>query len=194
MSTQNARRLRKKESRARQTELCHYSTFISEYIKVKYNEIYKEADSFYHHLNKQYPNKRKLTTTNEYKVWEAQTKKQKEPTTTTTSQTSVQNNPEHTDNIEINVQLMNHNDVQNAKDMLMFEGINPSLSEEINDDIIREIIQDIQENDIYDIFNTSDLQPTTTTTDEDLSNDELNHEINVSLNELSALEKELLNY
>ena len=194
MSTQNLRCVQKRESRARQTARYHHLAFIAEYVRIKYNENYKEADNFYWQLYQAYPHKRKLTTCHEFKAWEIQTKKHKDSTTTTQTSPAEDHPEDHpeekttpTDNLQINVPLMSPVEVQATKDMVMFEAINPSLTEEISDDLINEIIRDIQENDAYGIFSNNNEY------DEDL-NDEINDEINASLNELSAIEKELLRY
>ena len=82
---------------------------------------------------------------------------------------------------------MNSVEVQETRDTVMFQNICPSLTEEINPEILNQVIQELQqESDIRDIFNNPEF-------DEDL-NDILNSEINDQMNELSPLEKELLKY
>ena len=215
------RTVQKRENRAKHKNRYHHLAFIAEYTQRKYKEIYKEADRFYQKLYPLYPNKTKLTTCIEFKVWESEIKKlqdsatitrmpdvetttrmQDEETTTrmqdeeTTTrmpdeETTTRMPDEETTtrmpyNIQINIPLMSAAEVQETRDTVMLQDIYPSLTEEINPEILEQVIRDIQETDIArDIFNDE--------YDEDI-NDILNIEINNSMNELSALEKELLNY
>ena len=105
--------------------------------------------------------------------------------TSTTTTTSIDRSS--TDNMRINIQLMDSTEVQETQDTLMFQDIYPSLMQEINPETIEQIIREIQESDTgRDIFNYTEP-------DEDI-NDILNTEINNSMNELSSLEKELSMY
>ena len=111
----------------------------------------------------------------------ASTNRSSEETTTTPIDLS------STDNIRINIPLMDSTEVQETRDTLMFQDIYPSLMQEINPETLEQIIREIQESDVNrDIFNYTE-------SDEDI-NDILNTEINNSMNELSALEEELLMY
>ena len=92
----------------------------------------------------------------------------------------------------ISIISMSQTEVQMAKDTIMFDAINPPLTCEISDDLIKEIIKDLEGNDLHGIFNNQYLEATTT--DDDINDDELNNEIYASLNELSDIEKELLKY
>ena len=78
---------------------------------------------------------------------------------------------------------MNQVDVQETKDALVFQDIYPSLVEEINTEVFNQIVHEIEEGD-PDFFDDYD---------EDM-NDFIQDEINISLNQLSDLEKEFLNY
>ena len=201
---------KKRVNRAKHKELYHHGTFIAEYIQKKYKAIYKEADDFYHKLRPLYPNKTKLTTCDEFKMWareitrtshthqETTTRMDEETTTTTVKDegtatvmdegTTTQ--PPHTmNNIRINIPLMNDEEVQLSKDAAMLENIYPSINDCVDPETVQQIIRELQETDIFkdDMFNT------TTNNDEDL-NDMINAEINDSLVGLSALEKELLMY
>ena len=191
------RLVRRRESRARQKERYHHLAFIAEYTERKYKDIYKEADSFYQKLFKIYPNKTRLTTCTEFKAWELEIKNTQASTTTTRmAPTSSSSGDEETTtttpidlslthDIQINIPLMDSLEVQETRDTVMFQDIYPSLTEEINPEILNQVIQEIQESDVNrDIFNH---------TDEDI-NDILNSEINDSMNELCPLEKELLKY
>ena len=199
MSGQSLRSVRRRESRARRTERYHHLAFIAEYTRRKYNDIYKEADNFYQELYQLYPTKTRLTTCHEFKAWETQIKKTQMPPTdeetTTTTTTTIQMPPTDEETTttttiqmspEINIALMNSVEVQEIKDTVMFEEIYPSLTEEITNEMVEQIIHEIRESDNgRDIFNNDEY-------DEDL-NGIINAEINNSLNELSSLEKELLN-
>ena len=81
---------------------------------------------------------------------------------------------------DVNIQLMDSSEVQEMRDTPVFQDIHPSLLKEINPETLDQIISEIEESDV-NIFNY----------DEDI-NDNLNIEINNSMNELSPLEKELL--
>ena len=179
MSGPNLKSIRKRENRAKHREKYHHGTFIAEYIHKKYKEIYNEADDFYQKLYRLHPNKTKLTTCVEFKAWEAKLKQ--DSATATTSSTRMYK--ETTSTIEINIPLMNDNEVQQTKDMIIFEGIQPSLTEQINPQIIEEILQELHQSDItHDMFNDDE--------DEDM-NEMINNAIDDSLSEL---EKELLYY
>ena len=89
------------------------------------------------------------------------------------------------DNIQLNIELMDSGQVQETRDSLVFGDIYPSLIEEINPEILDQIIREIQGSDV-NIFNYNE-------SDQDI-NDILNDEINMSINELTPLEKELLKY
>ena len=205
--------VRKREYRITQKERYRRSVFIAEYTQRKYNNIYEEANRFYQKLVKQYPTKTKLTTSPEFKAWEGTLQKDHDPATQmapsisfTTTTTSIDLSPQTSSSftttttpidlspqtsssftttttpIQLNIPLMDSNEVQEIQDTLPFQEIYPSLREEITPEIIDEIVNEIHESDV-DIFNC----------DEDL-NDILNSEINISINELTPLEKELLRY
>ena len=127
----------------------------------------------------------------------ASTNRSSEDPTTTTQMASTNRSSEETtttpidlsstDNMQINIQLMDSTEVQETRDTLMFQDIYPSLMQEINPETLQQIIREIQESDVNrDIFNYTE-------SDQDI-NDILNTEINNSMNELSALEEELLMY
>ena len=195
--------VRKRESRARHTERHHRLTFIAEYTMRKYRHVYEEADSFYRKLVKQYPVKRKLTTAPEFKVWEAEIKKTNSATTELRADTTFEMAPisnstttelravttatpvdfSLTDNVQLNIPLMNPSDVQETRDTLIFQDIYPSLVEEINPEIFNQIVSEIEETDpdFFDYY------------DQDMNNI-IQDEINNSLSQADPLEKELLNY
>ena len=197
---------RRRESRARQKERHHHYAFIAEYTERKYKHIYEEADIFYEKLFKRYPTKTRLTTCPEFKAWELEIKKDQDPTTTQMASTnrsseetstttpidlsSAATTPidlSSTDNMQINIPLMDSTEVQETRDTVMLQDIYPSLMQEINPETLEQIIREVQESDVSrDIFNYTE-------SDEDI-NDILNTEINNSMNELSALEKELRMY
>ena len=195
----SVRTSRKRENRAKHKERYHHGAFITEYLRKKYEPIYKEADDFYQKLYQLYPNKTKLTTCVEFKRWEKETKIiQPSTTITRTPHTHEETTPrmdEETatqtafiNNIEINIPLMNAEEVQLSKDMVMFEDISPSVIEQINPEILEEIICELEQGDITcDMFNNMNNDDHH---DEDM-NDIINSAINDSLNELSELEKEL---
>ena len=202
MSEKSLMTTRKKENRARLKNRNHQLAFIAEYTRRKYKEIYEEADMFYQKLIVLYPNKTKITTCGEFKAWELQLKGTRDSSTTTTTTTTTTQEPSTSStsyeemtpidlcsipSMEINIPLMNSTEVQETRDTLMFQNICPSLTEEINPELLTQIIQELQqESDIRDIFNNPEF-------DEDM-NEILNAEINDTMNELSPLEKELLKY
>ena len=196
----SARTLRKRENRTKHKERYHHGTFITEYIRKKYEPIYKEADDFYQKLYQLHPNKTKLTTCVEFKRWEKETKiiqpsttitrtpHTHEETTTTRMDEETATQTTSINNIQINIPLMNAEEVQQSKDMVMFEDIYPLVIEQINPETLEEIISELQQGDITcDMFNNINNDDHH---DEDL-NDIINSAINDSLNELSELEKEL---
>ena len=182
--------IRKRQSRVKQAEVHRRASFISEYIRVKYGQIYEEADSFYYKLARQYPLKRKLSTAPEYIVWKTDVEKLNAATTATTELPDVEKlNAAITATTELrdvdaslNISLMSPADVQETRDIQMFQDIYPSITKEINPEIINQVIREIQETvpDFFDEYENMD--------------DMLNEEINNSLKELSPLEQELLKY
>ena len=72
---------RKREYRTTQRERYRRSVFIVEYTKRKHKRLYEEANSFYEKLVKRYPTKTKLTTSPEFKTWEATIEKDHDPAT-----------------------------------------------------------------------------------------------------------------
>ena len=186
MADKNSKSAQKKESRARTKEKYHRAAFIAEYTEKKYNHIYKEANQFYEKLYKRYPNKTKLSTCPEFKTWETEIEKGQETTPQPAPATIT--DLSSTDNMQINIQLMDASDVQETRDTLMFQDIQPSLLDEINTETVDEILKELRECKVTsDIFNyTEDEQGI-----EDIC---MNIEIDNAINELSPLERELLNY
>ena len=190
------RATRKREDRAKHREKYHHDSFVTKYVQIKCKSLYEEADVFYRELYKRYPKKTKITTCNEFKVWEASVKKDQETASITadscssttpplnieSSTTTTPVNPWVDNNLQLNIELMNADQVEETRDSLVFGDIYPSLIEEISPEIIDQMISEIQGSGA-NIFDS----------DEDI-NDILNDEINQSMNELSPLEKELLNY
>ena len=190
---------RKRQNRAKQTERYHRLAFIAEYTQIKYGNIYQEAERFYDKLHKQYPTKTKITTSPEFKIWQAEITKGQNPekqtaSTANSTRTTIElrsattpltpTDQSSTDDIQLNIQLMNAVDVEETRNTLIFEDIYPTLVEEMNTEIFNEIVSEIQEAD-PDIFN--DI------INEDM-NDMIEDEINISLSRLDSLEKELLKY
>ena len=191
---------KKRESRSKHSELHKRSTFIVHYLQMKYESIYEEANNFYCELVNQYPIKRKLTTAPEYKVWEKETKRAKASTTDMASSSTTELCDTSTTTTErcnvlttttgdastsvdpcLNIQLMNKDEVQETRDTIMFQDIFPSITEEINPEIIDQIIQEIHET-VPDFFDMDDM------------NGMIQDEINVDLINPDPLEQELLYY
>ena len=53
-------------------EKRRFNTLVSDFINVKYPDIYDESCQFYKSLNKRYPKKHNLTKTREYKQWKSE--------------------------------------------------------------------------------------------------------------------------
>ena len=183
----------KRESRARHSELHRRNTFIADYVRVKHERIYEEANNFFSQLFDQYPEKRKLTTAPEFIVWEKEIKRVKTPTTEmdfsstmelhdTTASTPVELHDTTTStpvDASLNIPLMNTSDVQQTRDMIIFEDIYPSIIQEIDPTTIDQIIQEIEADTTIDLSDMDDM---------------VQDEINQTMYELSPLEKELLQY
>ena len=183
----------KRESRARHSELHRRNTFIADYVRVKHERIYEEANNFFSQLFDQYPEKRKLTTAPEFIVWEKEIKRVKTPTTEmdfsstmelhdTTASTPVELHDTTTStpvDASLNIPLMNTSDVQQTRDMIIFEDIYPSIIQEIDPTTIDQIIQEIEADTTIDLSDMDDM---------------VQDEINQAMYELSPLEKELLQY
>ena len=67
----NARRQRKNDLRKERRNKARQDSLISEYIRVKYANIYIEAAEFYNSLNRKYATKHDLKRTLEFRVWKA---------------------------------------------------------------------------------------------------------------------------
>ena len=216
MSGPSLKSLKKRGYRAKHRERYYQSTFISEYIQRKYTAIDDEADQFYQKLHQLHPKKTKLSTCTQFKVWEESLKQDFTTLQTTnnfnkeslkqdsiTMQTTNNFNKESlkqnsgtiqtTNNFNINIELMNPEEVQLKKDMIMFEEIQSSLTEQINPEIVDEIIRELNQcpitNDIFDNNDIFDIND-----DDEEMNNLINSAIEDDLNQMSELEKELLNY
>ena len=198
MSGKVSRAAKKRQYRAKHKEQYHRLAFIAEYTQAKYNNIYTEAENFYKQLVQKYPNKTKMRTCPEYKAWEYEFRNSQMSDTssdqesiTTSGQRATTSTYEETDidcgcsTMELSIPLMDTREVQETRDCVMFQNIQPSLLEEISPEILNEVIEELQQSDL-----TSEI---INHVDEDL-NEILNDEINATMNELSSLEKELLYY
>ena len=58
--------------RVTQREKRRRTTFVHDYVRVKYATIYNECNGFYQELTEKYPEKLDFTKTREYRRWEAQ--------------------------------------------------------------------------------------------------------------------------
>ena len=67
----NARRQRKNELRKERRNKTRQDSLISEYIRVKYANIYVEAAEFYNSINRKYATKHDLKRTQEFRMWKA---------------------------------------------------------------------------------------------------------------------------
>ena len=189
----------KRESRYKHSQAHKRSTFIEEYIKTKYENIYEEANNFYCKLVAKYPVKRKLSTAPEYLIWEKEIKKAKTTGETTTERSNIfqaktgETTTERSNIFQaktgetatcvapsLNIELMNKDAVQETRDIIMFQDIFPSITEEIDSGIIEQIVHEI-END-FDLFNNDEMNPM------------IQNELNDDLNNIDPLEKELLQY
>ena len=88
---------------------------------------------------------------------------------------------------------MSQEEVQLKKDMIMFEEIQPTLTEQINPEIVDEIIRELNQSPMTnDIFDNNDIVDNND--DDEEMNDLISDAIEYNLNQMSELEKELLNY
>ena len=67
----NERRQRKNELRKERRNKTRQDSLISEYIRVKYTNIYAEAAEFYNSLNRKHATKHDLRKTQEFRIWKA---------------------------------------------------------------------------------------------------------------------------
>ena len=157
---------RKSEYRAVHRDRYRRSTFIAEYTQRKFKSVYEEANSFYEQLVKQYPNKSKLSTCLEYKVWEKTLQKDDESPTSadfTPPATSVDRTPSPINlssqpAMELNISLMNSNDIQEIQHTVMFEHIYPSLLEEIEPETLEQIVNEIRGSEDIQVMDSSQMQ------------------------------------
>ena len=63
-----------RQRRVTQREKRRRTTFVHDYVRVKYPTIYNECNAFYQELTEKYPGKIDFTKTREYRRWEAQIK------------------------------------------------------------------------------------------------------------------------
>ena len=69
MGRTRAQQDRANETRRIRTSKQRQSSFISDYIQVKYFDLYSEAAGFFNALNTLYPSKYDITKTQEYRSW-----------------------------------------------------------------------------------------------------------------------------
>ena len=93
--------------------------------------------------------------------------------TTTTGDASISVDP------CLNIQLMNKDEVQETRDTIIFQDTFPSITEEINPELIEQIVQEIHES-LSEFFDMDDM------------NSMIQDEINADLINLDPLEQELL--
>ena len=209
---------RKSEYRAIHRVRHRQAVFITEYTRRKCISIYEEANKFYEQLSKRYPTKTKLTTCLEFKIWEKSLQKDRTPTAPadiSSEQTIRLNIPlmdandiqETQDSLvfgdvypslmkEINHEVLEQvmNEIRESDDV----NIQPMDSSQMQD---TPVIHDIQSSTTKEINITVDeiineierCDDNIFTYDQDI-NDMVNIEIHNMVNELTPLEKELLNY
>ena len=73
MFSQTKRAINARERRVEIREERRFNTLLSDYMKVKYKDIYDECRQMYNSLNGKYPEKHNLTKTKDYKTWKKQT-------------------------------------------------------------------------------------------------------------------------
>ena len=154
------RKIQRKNSQKALAAKSRDARFITEYIKRKAPQLYKEADDFLNHLRQLYPHKRDYTKTHEFlvsttgytdyheyynrtKLNRFKQKASKTTTTTTTTTTTI-------DNMELNVVLMPER-VVNENTTTPFQ----VLPDETYKDLINEITSDPSLEPIFnDMVNT----------------------------------------
>ena len=67
--SQTKRAINERHRRTRARDQRRFNTLTSDFISVKYPDVYEEACQFYQSLNKRHPQKHNLTKTKEYKLW-----------------------------------------------------------------------------------------------------------------------------
>ena len=159
-----AKILRKRQQRHSRETSARLDQFISHYVQHKYNNIYAEAKEFHDRLKSLYPYKHDLRKTVEYDLWKKQIQihPQESPTQGTADR-------EHTDNMELKIQLINCKKMKttttvetgssvdevstttaeettttietgSSVDEIVEENITPSINEEISTGLLQEII------------------------------------------------------
>ena len=110
---------RRRELRKTQKTIHRRELFVSDYIHIKYNDIYAEAVKFYDALDGQYPIKNDLKKTDEYRLWKINVKKASSSLNAQIHQTPIQpqagtsgstQTPRqiYSDNFELKIPLMVH--------------------------------------------------------------------------------------
>ena len=146
----------KRLARYARTARVRHDRLITEYMKNKYPDEYKEAEQFYQSLDRKYQNKRDLTKTTDflhlttgyhtfvelYRARAEETRKQKisQETHATGDTTSVTG-----DTMSLEIQLMSNDDINNA---ILNESL--CIPEDTYNTLIDELAKDPQ---LYDMFN-----------------------------------------
>ena len=112
---------RRRELRKTQKTINRRELFVSDYIHLKYNDIYAEAVKFYDVLDGHYPKKNDLKKTDEYRLWKINVKKASsslnaqihqtpiQPQAGTSGSTQTQSPRQiYSDNFELKIPLMVH--------------------------------------------------------------------------------------
>ena len=95
---------RRRELRKTQKTIHRRELFVSDYIHIKYNDIYAEAVKFYDALDGQYPIKNDLKKTDEYRLWKINVKK---ASSSLNARTQAPRQI-YSDNFELKIPLMVH--------------------------------------------------------------------------------------
>ena len=228
------RSAKRRQARKARTDATRLDSFLADYIKHKYNNLYNEAKQFYDMLRHRYPSKLDLKKTKEYEFWKnntginltatrsnaqletlqtpPQSSKQTQPVPSDFEQPSPSDSEQPTspsdeqthsvhpdqcdynDNLQLRIPLMKVTSIQKepmiitetletvTEETLAVGAIQPSLEQEISDELLEQIIEELQgDPELHNIFSTLEEQ---------IDFEQLG--MDIEINDDNLLEKELL--
>ena len=147
-------RKRREQDRKRQSNI-RKDKLITEYIHIKYPEIYNEANAFYQTLNNKFPDKKDLRKTDLFIFLKADIKNpptQKEIETAQQTQKEIETaqQTQHKDNMVLKIPLMSNNPapciIEETSDLQQNQAVDafePTLFDQVPEDLLQKIIDEL---------------------------------------------------
>ena len=154
MDQQARLRKRREQDRKRQSNI-RKDKLITEYIHIKYPEIYNEANAFYQTLNNKFPDKKDLRKTDLFIFLKADIKNpptQKEIETAQQTQKEIETaqQTQYEDNMVLKIPLMSNNPapciIEETSDLQQNQAVDafePTLFDQVPEDLLQKIIDEL---------------------------------------------------